>query len=96
MLNEDEFSALVELAHIACTPEEEVKFRDSLGRILGYVEQLQQVPTDGVEPCIQVFPFENRLREDQEGELISKQKFLGNAPDIVGGLIRVPSVIKFE
>ncbi len=96
MLNEEEFASLAHLAHIAYTEDEKKKFRTSLDRILTYIEQLQAIPTDGVEPCSQVLSIGNSMRNDIIGELISKKEFLENVPETIGGMVRVPSVIKFE
>ncbi len=96
MLKEDEFLALMELCRIACTPEEKVKIRSNLERILDYIEQLQQAPMETVCPSLLFFLSQNAMREDTEGELISKEAFLEGAPETIGGLVRVPPVIKFE
>jgi len=96
-LNEKELSKLTKLCRIKCTEEEEKKLLNSLKKIVGYIEQLKEIDTEGVAPCNHVLEtMTNVMREDEVGEIISRDVFLENAPAHVGGMIRVPPVIKFE
>ena len=66
-----------------------------LASILKYVDQLKEVDTAGVEPCYSVLAtLTNVMRGDEVGELLPRDLFLANAPAHVGGMIRVPPVIK--
>src|SRR5271169_2941396 len=95
-LTEEEIDKLSHLCRIACSPEEKVNLRKDLSEILGYVDQLKQVDVEGIPPCNTVLEnLPSMLREDEIGEPLSREAFLGNAPAHVGGMIRVPPVIKF-
>jgi len=86
---------LIALSRIDCTEEEQTKLLQDLKSILAYVEQLNEVNTDNVPPCNHVIKdVANMMREDQIGETMPRETFLANAPSHVGGLIRVPPVIK--
>ncbi|HCJ83322.1 MAG TPA: Asp-tRNA(Asn)/Glu-tRNA(Gln) amidotransferase subunit GatC, partial [Parachlamydiales bacterium] len=51
----------------------------------------------GVAPCNHVLPqLKNVLREDRAQETLSREEFLKNAPQHIGGMIRVPPVIRME
>jgi len=94
-MNADDFSRLTKLCRISLSEEEKEKFLKSLSQILEYISQLQDVPTEGVAPCDTVLAtLTNVLREDIPGELLPRDLFLANAPSHVGGMIRVPSVLK--
>ena len=58
--------------------------------------QLNEVDTTGVEPCNYVLKsmLKNLMREDSVGELLPRERFLSNAPDQIGGMVRTPPVLK--
>lgn len=87
---------LKKLCRIDCTPSELEELRDSIKRVLDYVEQLGGIDTEGVIPCTHVLQMmlKNVTREDVVGELLPREVFLANAPDQIGGMIRVPSILK--
>jgi len=93
--DEDALSKLTQLCRIACTKEEKQKLHSQINAILDYIKQLDEVDTEGVEPCYCVLEhLSNVMREDVVGGLLSKEQFLANAPAHVGGMIRVPTVIQ--
>jgi aspartyl-tRNA(Asn)/glutamyl-tRNA(Gln) amidotransferase subunit C len=95
-INEEELTKLAKLSQIACTEEEKKKLLNKLRSVVDYVEQLQSIDTEGVDPCYNVLETQrNLMRDDIPGEILSRELFLSNAPSHVGGMIRVPPVIKF-
>ncbi len=96
-MDEKQLKNLQKLARIALSPEEEKKLLSNLKNILSHVAQLSEVNTEGVEPCRYVTEEVSApLRNDESKRLIERDVFLKNAPDHVGGMIRVPKVIKDE
>ncbi len=92
---DSEIDKLIKLCRIECTAEEKQKLQSQLASLLKYFEQLNEVETEGVEPCNRVLEtLSNVMREDEVGELLPRETFLANAPAHVGGMIRVPPVIK--
>jgi aspartyl-tRNA(Asn)/glutamyl-tRNA(Gln) amidotransferase subunit C len=87
---------LKKLCRIECTPEEMEELRERLKKVLQYIKQLDEIDTDGVAPCTHVLPMilKGFSRKDEEGELLAREVFLANAPDQIGGMIRVPPVLK--
>src|SRR6185295_2102025 len=63
-----------------------------LGAILDYVNQLQQVPTDGVEPLAHPLPIQNVFRADEPAPSLPTDAALANAPDRRGDFYGVPAV----
>jgi aspartyl-tRNA(Asn)/glutamyl-tRNA(Gln) amidotransferase subunit C len=93
--DERELTKLTQLCRIDCTEEEKKILHQQLASILSYIELLEEVDTEGVEPCYQVLKtLTNVMREDEIGESLPRDLFLANAPAHVGGMIRVPPVIK--
>lgn len=88
---------LSKLSRIQLTQEEEKTLQENIQNILGYMDQIEEVDTEGVPTCTTVLPtLKNVLAEDEPGELLDRETFLRGAPDQVGGMIKVPSVIQFE
>ena len=65
-----------------------------LNNILGWVEQLAEVNTDGVEPLTAVIDQKLRLRDDVVTEGNIRDEILANAPDAQHGFFAVPKVIE--
>lgn len=96
-LDEKELAKLTKLCRIETTEDEKKAFLAGLKKILTHIEQLQEINTEGVATCNHVLEtVSNVMREDEVGELLSRELFLANAPSHVGGMVRVPPVIKFN
>lgn len=94
-LDKETIKTLTRLCRIDCTEEEQNDLLKDLAKILEYIEQLQEIDTENVPPCSQVLEnMCNVTREDVVGELLDRELFLANAPSHIGGMIRVPPVIK--
>lgn len=87
---------LKKLCRIDCTEEENRDTLESLPRILAYAAQLNEVNTDQTKTCRYVLRgmMRNQMREDEVKDLLPREQFLSNAPDQIGGMIRVPPVLK--
>lgn len=94
-LNKETIRNLIQLSRIDCTEEEQQALLKDLQQILAYFEQLQEIDTEDVLPCLHVLEgIANVTREDLVGETMPREVFLANAPSQIGGMIRVPPVIK--
>ena len=92
---ENDLLNLMTLSRIECCPAEKEKFYTSLSRVVAYIETLSEVNTDGIAPCNHILEtVSNVTREDIVGELLSREVFLANAPSHVGGMVKVPPIIK--
>ena len=86
---------LQKLSRLALSEKEEAICLENLRKIVNYVDCLTKIPTESVEPCIQVIPNHIApLREDEPFDLIAREELLRNAPEHAGGMIKVPKVIK--
>lgn len=85
---------IARLARIAMSEEELERLVPELNNILGWVEQLGEVNTDGVEPLTAVIDLKLRLREDLVTEGNIRSEILANAPQAQHGFFAVPKVIE--
>ena len=85
---------IAKLARIAMSDEEIERLAPELNNILGWVEQLGEVNTDGVEPLTAVIDQKLRLRDDVVTEGNMRAEILANAPDAQHGFFAVPKVIE--
>ena len=85
---------IARLARIAMSDEEIAALAPELNNILGWVEQLGEVNTDGVEPLTAVIDQKLRLREDVVNDCDCRDAVLANAPAAEHGFFAVPKVIE--
>ncbi len=88
---------IASLARIRLEEEEVARMQVELNGILGWIEQLQSVDTDGVEPMAGGAPTAQpamRMREDAVTDGGIPEKVLANAPDRQGEFFAVPKVVE--
>ena len=85
---------IAKLARIAMSDEEIEQLAPELNNILGWVEQLAEVNTEGVEPLTAVIDQKLRLRDDVVTEGNIRDDILANAPEAQHGFFAVPKVIE--
>jgi aspartyl-tRNA(Asn)/glutamyl-tRNA(Gln) amidotransferase subunit C len=85
------------VAHLARIKVEEDQLENLAGElsgILGFMEQLNEVDVDGVEPMTSVSPMELKRRDDVVTDGNMQAKILSNAPDAREGFFAVPKVVE--
>ena len=85
---------IAKLARIGMSDAEIAALVPELNNIIGWVEQLAEVNTDGVEPLTAVIDLKLRLREDVVDDGDCRDAVLANAPDAQHGFFAVPKVIE--
>jgi aspartyl-tRNA(Asn)/glutamyl-tRNA(Gln) amidotransferase subunit C len=90
----DQVRHIAKLARIAMSDEEIERLAPELNNILGWVEQLGEVNTDGVEPLTAVIDQKLRLRDDVVTDGNIRDEVLANAPEAHHGFFAVPKVIE--
>ncbi len=93
-ITSDQVRHIAKLARIAMSDEELERLVPELNNILGWVEQLGEVNTDGVEPLTAVIDQKLRLRDDVVTDGNIRDEVLANAPDAQHGFFVVPKVIE--
>lgn len=90
----DQARHIANLARIAMSEEEIERLVPELNNILGWVEQLGEVDTEGVEPLTAVIDNALRLRSDEVTDGNRRDDILANAPEAEHGFFAVPKVIE--
>ena len=85
---------VAKLARIRVTEAEVAQLGQELGGILGWIEQLNEVDVDGIEPLTGAAQMALRLRPDEVTDGGIQEQVLGNAPDRVGPFYAVPKVVE--
>jgi len=85
---------LANLAKLQFSETEKIAIKSDLEKMVGFIEQLQQVDTTNIEPLLHISDAVNVLREDNLGGSIITEEALLNAPSNDGQFFTVPKVIK--
>jgi aspartyl-tRNA(Asn)/glutamyl-tRNA(Gln) amidotransferase subunit C len=80
-LSANEVRWVAHLARLELTDAELETLTRQLSAIVGYVDQLRQVNTDGVEPLAHALEVHNVFREDEPAPSLTVDEALANAPD---------------
>ncbi len=94
MLSREEITRLARLARIEVPEGEAAALAEQLNSILGLVEQMCAVPTEGVEPMSHPQDVMQRLRDDAVTEADARELFQSVAPAVEDGLYLVPRVVE--
>ncbi len=87
-----EVEHIAALARLSLSEEEKVRFEKDLNAILGYVEKLNSLDTQGVEPTSHTLEITNAFREDVLVPFAGGEKILENAPARQETFFRVPPI----
>jgi aspartyl-tRNA(Asn)/glutamyl-tRNA(Gln) amidotransferase subunit C len=93
-LSDDQVRRLARLARIAIRPEDAAPVLERLNRVLGLIEQLRAVDTQGIEPMSHALDLVQRLRPDEVSEQDQRDRYQAVAPSTDKGLYLVPRVIE--
>jgi aspartyl-tRNA(Asn)/glutamyl-tRNA(Gln) amidotransferase subunit C len=93
-LSLDEVKRIAYLARIEISEAEAVQTQDQLNDILGLIESMRAVDTEGIEPMSHAQDLMLRLREDAVTESDQHPLFQSVAPQVEDGLYLVPKVIE--
>ena len=81
------------LAKLELSGEEKEQAKKDMGRMLDYIDQLNELDTSGVEPMSHVFPVNNVFREDEVTNGDGHVETLSNAPVRKDDTFVVPKTI---
>ena len=92
-ISPDDVKRIAHLARLAIAEKDVPLYAQNLTNILGFVEQMDAVDTDRVQPMAHPQDAVQRLRPDAVTEPDQREELLRNAPLAEGGLFLVPRVI---
>ncbi len=85
---------IANLSRIKLTDDEKDIFREQLADILGYIEKLNELDTDDVQPMAYATSIKNVFREDQQESSFPRQDILELSPSSANGFFKVPKVLE--
>ena len=96
MAQKIDIKTVEEVAHLArleFTEEGKVDILNDMNRMLAFVDKLNEMDTDGVDPLIYMTDEKNVMREDEPKETLTQKEALKNAPKKDSDYFKVPKVI---
>lgn len=93
-IDESTAARVAKLARIKVEPEALPALAGEFNTILGFIEQLNEVDIDGVDPMTSVTPQRLKQRVDAVTDGDQQDKVLANAPDAREGFFAVPKVVE--
>lgn len=85
---------VAKLARIRVEPEDLPALAQEFNAILGFIEQLNELDVEDVEPMTSVTPMELKRRADEVTDGNRQDQVLANAPDAREGFFAVPKVVE--
>ena len=93
-ITHEEVRHVAELARLDLDEAAREKFAGQIGEILQYIDKLNEVDTEGVEPTSHAIFLTNAFREDEPAAHLENETALANAPEQEDGCFAVPRIIK--
>jgi len=84
------------LGRLELNPQEIDEYTRQIDSILQYMDSLNTLDTDGVEPTSHPVPLGCVMREDVEKESFTSEQSVGNAPERIDTFFKVPPIIEVE
>lgn len=92
-ITEETVDHIAHLSRLEFEGEKKDAIREDLERIIGFMDKLQEVDTENVEPLIFMSQEVNRLRDDVAEVTVSQDEALKNAPKKDSDYFRIPKVL---
>ena len=93
-LSRDDVLNIARLSRIEIVESEIDEYARSLGKILDFFNQLNELDTQNVDPMLSAAPDDNVFRDDAPGVSLTPDAALLNAPQRLGDMFGVPTVIE--
>jgi len=94
IINQETVKGIAHLARLELNADETEKMMAEMNKILTWMQQLNKVDTEGIEPLIHMSAEMNVLREDEVSNSLEHDRALKNAPNKDSNYFRVPKVIE--
>ena len=92
-ISKNEVQKVAKLSRLQLSEAEVDELTTQMGAILEYVEKINELDTENVEPLAHSLPVSNVFREDIIGESLGTEKTLANAPQREGDFFKVPKIL---
>ncbi len=94
MISDETMEYVGILAKLELSQEEREQAKKDMEQMLDYIDMLNTLDTDGVDPMSHVFPIHNVFREDTVENTDEHEKMLANAPSAKDGAFKVPKTVE--
>jgi aspartyl-tRNA(Asn)/glutamyl-tRNA(Gln) amidotransferase subunit C len=92
-IDQEQVRKVAKLSRLDLTEQEVHEFTGQLGAILEYVEKMNELDTEKVEPLAHCLPISNVFRQDCVKDSLGTEKALANAPQRDGAFFKVPKIL---
>ena len=92
-INQNVISKLARLSKLKFNEDEMKLISNDLSKMLDFINQPQDLDTEGIDPLIHVNEEINNWREDQVQGMISQEEALSNSPVKDGTYFKLPKVL---
>jgi aspartyl-tRNA(Asn)/glutamyl-tRNA(Gln) amidotransferase subunit C len=93
-IDKSQVKKVAKLARLELSEAEIEEFAGQLNAIIDYVERMNKLNTEGVEPMAHCLPVNNVFRDDVIKESLGTEKTLANAPQSDGPFFKVPKILE--
>ncbi len=93
-ITRDEVLHVARLARLTFSEAEVERFTEQLSAILTYMEKLEELDTEGVEPTSHVLPLANVYKPDEARPSWEREKIMSGGPSIEHGHYKVPKIVE--
>lgn len=94
MIDRSQVEHIARLARLSISEEDKEALAQHLSAILGYMEKLNSLNTEGIEPTSHVLDIANVFRDDDPIPSLRPDDALSNAPERSGNFFKVPRIIE--
>jgi len=92
-ITDDIVDHIAHLSRLEFEGDKKVAIKEDMERIIDFMDILQEVDTENVEPLIFMTKEINRLREDTAEETVTQKEALKNGPKTDSDYFRIPKVL---
>ncbi len=94
IISEETINYVGILAKLELSAQEKEQAKQDMGNMLDYIDQLNELDTEGVEPMSHIFPVSNVFREDVVTNGDNREEMIKNAPEEKDGSFKVPKTVE--
>ena len=93
-VTEQDIKTVASLSRLKIRDDESVQVLEQLDKFLTYVENLQSIDTENIEPTTYALPMQNIFRKDEVKPSLDRELAISNAPLAEDGYFKVPRVLE--
>lgn len=94
MISKDQVEHMAEICKLKFSEEEIEDFTKKFSSVVEYVEKLDELDIEGVEPTYQVNSHTQKFREDTVKEGLTREEVLQNAPEEQYGYFKILKIVE--